>query len=160
MMTHPECQRKAQEELDRVIGNHRLPTFEDYADLPYINAILQEILRWFPVLPSSFPRLLAQDHVYKGYLLPKGSTIIPNTWYIHTNTFREYVWSLTISRNVLHDPRIYSKPMEFIPERFVPDENGEVAKDPGASGAFGYGRRYPHFSMSFLRNWTNQMICS
>lgn len=36
MMTHPECQRKAQEELDRVIGNHRLPTFEDYADLPYL----------------------------------------------------------------------------------------------------------------------------
>ena len=46
MILHPEVQIKAQEELDRVIGHGRLPEFADRKSLPYINAIVKEILRY------------------------------------------------------------------------------------------------------------------
>ena len=46
MVVHPECMRKAQEELDRVVGSDRLPEYSDRASLPYIEGILQETLRF------------------------------------------------------------------------------------------------------------------
>ena len=51
MALYPEVQKKAQEELDNVIGNDRLPEFSDRDSLPYINAVVKELLRWNPVLP-------------------------------------------------------------------------------------------------------------
>jgi hypothetical protein len=45
MVLHPECQIKAQEEIDAVIGSDRLPEFEDRESLPYVECILQETLR-------------------------------------------------------------------------------------------------------------------
>ena len=42
---HPDAQRRAQEEIDRVVGRERLPTFEDRASLPYIEALWRETLR-------------------------------------------------------------------------------------------------------------------
>jgi len=48
---HPEVQEKAQKELDMVIGNDRLPNFSDQSDLPYIDAILKEVQRMYPVVP-------------------------------------------------------------------------------------------------------------
>ena len=54
MMNHPEVQQRAQSEIDRVVGQKRLPDFEDRASLPYVDAILRETMRWHPVVPSSF----------------------------------------------------------------------------------------------------------
>lgn len=51
MVLHPEVQRKAQEELDRVLGG-ALPNFSHRESLPYIEAIVKEVLRWLPVTPS------------------------------------------------------------------------------------------------------------
>ena len=52
MMTlHPEVAVKGQEELDRVVGRDRLPEISDRENLPYIGAILKEVLRWQPALP-------------------------------------------------------------------------------------------------------------
>ena len=48
---YPEIQKRAQEEIDRVAGKNRLPTFEDRADLPYIDCIIKETLRWHPAVP-------------------------------------------------------------------------------------------------------------
>ena len=51
MMNHPEVQRKAQAELDTVLGG-RLPTCDDRGpSLPYINALVEEVLRWSAVVP-------------------------------------------------------------------------------------------------------------
>merc|ERR1711969_30456 len=55
MIVFPNVQREAQEELDRVVGQNRLPNFEDRENLPYINAIVKETLRWWPVTPMGFP---------------------------------------------------------------------------------------------------------
>jgi len=51
MALHPEAQAKAQADINRVIGKDRLPDFDDRPTLPYLDAILRETLRWYPVLP-------------------------------------------------------------------------------------------------------------
>ena len=51
MATFPEVQKKAQAELDRVVGNQRLPDYDDQANLPYFAALMKEVLRWRPVTP-------------------------------------------------------------------------------------------------------------
>lgn len=62
MLLYPEVQRKAQAELDLIcIG--RLPDFDDYDALPYIEAIVLEALRWNPVVPEgSSSTLLVQPY--------------------------------------------------------------------------------------------------
>ena len=51
MIIHPEIQRRAQAELDAVVGPHRLPTLQDRAHLPYLGAIQKEIYRWAAIVP-------------------------------------------------------------------------------------------------------------
>ena len=51
MTMYPEIQRKAQEELDRIVGTDRLPEFSDEPSLPYTSAVMKEVLRWQQVAP-------------------------------------------------------------------------------------------------------------
>ena len=51
MIIHPEMQRRAQAELDAVVGPDRLPTVQDRANLPYLGAIQKEIYRWAAIVP-------------------------------------------------------------------------------------------------------------
>ncbi|KDR69244.1 hypothetical protein GALMADRAFT_145643 [Galerina marginata CBS 339.88] len=122
MLSFPETHKKAQEELDRVLGG-RLPEFGDEADLPYVSAIVKELLRWKPVTPIALPHCSTEDDVYQGYHIPKGSIVIPNVW------------------AMLHDEDIYSNPSTFNPDRFMKDGLLDPSvRDPG-SMAFGFGRR-------------------
>ncbi|KAH8101934.1 cytochrome P450 [Cristinia sonorae] len=130
MTLHPEIQSRAQAELDSVLGSnwHRLPNFSDRDSLPYVNAIVLEILRWNPAVPLGYrlPHSLTQDDVYEGYFLPKGTTLWANIW------------------TMLHDPKIFSDPSVFQPERFLNEDRTlrTLAKyeDPIEIG-FGFGRR-------------------
>lgn len=79
MMIYPEVQKKAQEELDRVVGD-RLPMTADLKNLPYIEALVKEVHRWHPVGPLAIPHTVIEDDVYEGYRIPKGALIIPNNW--------------------------------------------------------------------------------
>lgn len=54
MVTNPDIQRKAHEEIDRVIGSE-LPGLGDIERLPYIRAIIKEVLRWRPAAPLGLP---------------------------------------------------------------------------------------------------------
>ncbi|KAJ8520580.1 hypothetical protein ONZ45_g2645 [Pleurotus djamor] len=65
MTLHPECQRLAQEEIDRVVGQDRLPSFEDRGSLPYVTSIVQETLRWGRVIPLGIPHRSTQDDIYR-----------------------------------------------------------------------------------------------
>ena len=49
---HPEVQRRAQEEIDRVVGQDRLPGWDDEPNLPYVRGIIKELLRTRP--PNKF----------------------------------------------------------------------------------------------------------
>lgn len=77
MAMYPSVQKKAQGELDRVVGAHRLPQYEDMENLPFVCAIIMETLRWMPVLPIGVPHAVIDEDVYNGYRIPKGCLIIP-----------------------------------------------------------------------------------
>jgi len=77
---HPHVVRKAQEELDRVVGCERLPQISDQEDLPYISALIKELLRWSCPVPIGVPKRVVQDDVYKGYFIPAGATVVENVW--------------------------------------------------------------------------------
>jgi cytochrome P450 len=80
MVLYPDVQRKAQEEIDRVIGTDRLPLMTDRPHLPYIEALYKEVLRWHPIAPLGVPHRLTKQDTWNGYTLPAGSTIITNIW--------------------------------------------------------------------------------
>lgn len=66
MVTWPEVQRKAQTEIDSVVGEDRVPDFSDYERLPYIAAVVKEAHRWRPVAPLSVPHALSQGKFFDG----------------------------------------------------------------------------------------------
>ena len=80
MALHPNVVRKAQEELDRVIGSERLPELSDWGRLPYISALIKELLRWVCPFPFGIPKRVMEDDVYQGYFIPGGATVIENLW--------------------------------------------------------------------------------
>ncbi|KAL3702776.1 hypothetical protein TMatcc_000088 [Talaromyces marneffei ATCC 18224] len=100
MTKWPEIQKKAQVEIDAVIGEDRSPTWADYACLPYVAAITKECVRWRPVAPLGMPHSLDADEWIDGRLLPKGATLILNIWGLN------------------HDENHYRNPEVFDPERF------------------------------------------
>ncbi len=99
MLLYPEVQAKAQAEIDAVIGNDRLPRFDDRERLPYVNALVLEVIRWHTVGPTGqyisscsgqsahhnlrlgVPHCVTEDVVQSGYFIPKGSLIMANIWY-------------------------------------------------------------------------------
>lgn len=114
---HPDKMHKAQEQIDRVVGRSRLPSFDDSDQLPYVHAVVKEVHRWRPVLPGGVPHVVTEDDEYMGYHIPKNATVIGNHWAISM------------------DPEVYDRPEEFIPERWL--ENPDLP--PVAT--FGFGRR-------------------
>ncbi|KAJ7065515.1 cytochrome P450, partial [Mycena amicta] len=126
MLAYPEVQRKAQAELDAVLGHGNLPTFDDQSSLPYVSALVKEVLRWRSVTPIAIPHYLAVEDEYRGYRIPAGSIVIGNAWAL------------------LHDNDIYPDHESFNPERFLRDGklNPDV-RDPDMA-AFGFGRRHVH----------------
>jgi len=77
---HPHVVRRAQGELDRIVGVERLPQLSDQEDLPYISALIKELLRWGCPAPIGVPKRVMEDNIYKGYFIPAGATIIENIW--------------------------------------------------------------------------------
>lgn len=122
MVWSPEFQTKAQEELDRVLGD-RLPDLADQASLPYVEAIIRETYRRFPVIPLAVPHAVEEDDIYEDMDIPRGTVVIGNTWAI------------------MHDEQAYPNPTTFNPERWLKDGRlDESAQDPRVA-IYGYGRR-------------------
>ncbi|KAF5597878.1 oxidoreductase [Fusarium pseudocircinatum] len=119
LLLFPDVQRKAQQEIDRVVGTERLPQFEDRDNLPYVDALIKESLRWIPVAPMGAVHTADEDVHYKDFVIPKGASLLPATWWF------------------LHDPEIYSDPTSFDPDRYLEPRN-----EPHPNFAsFGFGRR-------------------
>lgn len=96
---YPEALRKAQEEIDAVVGTNRLPDFNDRPHLPYVNALIKESMRWQLVVPvgkntrgtfynvphtdnqsTGFPHMASDADEYDGYFIPKGTVVIGASW--------------------------------------------------------------------------------
>ncbi|KAJ7828101.1 cytochrome P450 [Mycena leptocephala] len=76
MLANPKAQRKAQADIDCVTGGKFLSGFDDNGRLPYITAIVQEILCWKNVTPFAVPRFLVEEDEYRGYRLPADSLVM------------------------------------------------------------------------------------
>jgi len=74
MALYPAVQKRAQEEIDHVVGTERLPNFEDRVSLPYVEALLREVFRWWCVTPQGLPHTATADDVYNGFYFPKGKS--------------------------------------------------------------------------------------
>ena len=124
MLAYPETQARAYAELDAVVGRTRLPTFADGPNLPYIRAIVKELLRWRPAAPLPAPHRTIEDDWYEGLFIPKGTICIPNLWHMN------------------RDPEIFGSNTEhFDPGRYL-DAHGELAggvSDLRKEGHFAYG---------------------
>ncbi|KAG1747611.1 cytochrome P450 [Suillus lakei] len=119
MMLYPKAQRHAQAEIDAVVGQDQFPAFEDRDKLPYIGALIQELLRWAPVAPQGLPHHAMKEDVYEGYRIPKGATVIANIF------------------SISQDKEMYPDPLEFRPERFL----GPSPQLDPRKFIFGFGRR-------------------
>ncbi|RYP12514.1 hypothetical protein DL765_007276 [Monosporascus sp. GIB2] len=128
MVIFPEVAKAGQDELNRVCGD-RIPDLNDVPTLPYIRACAKECLRWMPGLLLGVPHAVTQDDTYRGYRIPKGSTVIMNVWGVH------------------NDPKRHPNPREFDPLRYINDHQSsmDAANNPDATKrdhfAFGAGRR-------------------
>jgi hypothetical protein len=98
---YPEVQRRAQEELDGVVGSSRSPGFSDMDHLPYIRAIVKETLRIRPLTTMGIPHYTTADVKYKGYTIPKDSVVSIQQYPIH------------------YDPSLFPDPETFKPERYL-----------------------------------------
>ena len=128
MIAHPDVQQRAQDELDEFVGRSRPPTFADAPNLPYIQAMVRETLRWRAALPLGLPHSTIEDDWYEGLFIPKGTLCLANLW--HCNL----------------DPAAYGDDAaNFNPERLL-DEHGQLKPGPAETRddwhcTFGFGRR-------------------
>ncbi|KAJ4490825.1 cytochrome P450 [Lentinula aciculospora] len=131
MCLNPEIQHRAHKELDYVIGRSHSPMFADMKNLPYIRAIVKEVLRWNPALPVIVPRKASEDDWYKGHFIPKGAAMMLNLWSMN------------------YDTDVYGPDVkEFRPERFLQqcEKTGEYILKPefeneDGHSSYGFGRR-------------------
>ncbi|KAF7342604.1 Cytochrome P450 [Mycena sanguinolenta] len=123
MLSNPDAQRKAQLEVDSVLGHGNFPNPRDKKEeMPYVAALIKELLRWRNATPFAAPHFLTVEDTYRGYRLPAKSLVIGNAWAI------------------LHDETVYPDPYSFKPERFLLDGKlNPAVRDPEV--AFGFGRR-------------------
>ncbi|CAE6461268.1 unnamed protein product [Rhizoctonia solani] len=125
MIKDPVCQKRARDEIDSLCDEETLPRWEDEQQMPFIRAMVKEVLRWRPPIPAGLPHRLEQDDYYEGYFLPKDSTIIYSTWAIHSN------------------PDRYDEPHLFKPERFLNDRmsmtDSAAQADPLKRDHFAFG---------------------
>ncbi|KAI3598449.1 cytochrome p450 [Moniliophthora roreri] len=127
LVASPEAQRKAYEEIQRVVGSQRVPDLADFEHLPYVDAILKEVQRLRPIAPVGLPHETTTTEEYLGYIIPENTTVFANVYGINT------------------DPDSFEDPETFRPERYLLTEHGTK---PGVDDSafrsdigFGFGRR-------------------
>ena len=118
LLNHPEVLKKAKAELDIQVGKERLMEESDLPKLPYLQNIIFETLRLFPVAPLLVPHMSSDYCQIGGFDIPGGTLLLINAWALH------------------RDPQVWEDPTSFLPERF---DNGE--RENYKLVPFGLGRR-------------------
>ncbi|XP_073481211.1 cytochrome P450 2C5-like [Aquarana catesbeiana] len=109
MIKYPEIQQKVQKEIENVIGTAQ-PKMEHRKQMPYTHAVVCEVQRFGNISTATPPHATACDITFRGYFLPKGTTILPLLF------------------SVLKDKAYFAKPDEFYPEHFL-DADGNFKKN-------------------------------
>ncbi|GLU04195.1 hypothetical protein SLE2022_213540 [Rubroshorea leprosula] len=119
LLNNPEALKKAQEEMDNVVGSSRLVEESDLGKLSYLRCIINETMRMYPTAPL-LPHESSHECFVGGYRIPRGTMLLVNLWAIH------------------NDPKIWEKPEKFKPERF---QGLKGNRDGFKLMPFGSGRR-------------------
>ncbi|XP_077495580.1 cytochrome P450 2J6-like [Amblyomma americanum] len=121
----PHLQRRIQAEIDAILkssgGKSHVP-WRDRDRLPYTQAFMWETTRCKPVNPLGLMRSTTDDVIVCGYVIPRGSIVIPSLW------------------SIFQDQSFWGDPEVFRPERFLADD-GTRARKPERLIPFSYGRR-------------------
>lgn len=128
LCAYPEARQKAWEEIDRVVGTSRSPTFEDEERLPYVRAIIKETMRIRPVTNIGSPHYTTAPIIYKETYIPANSIVALQQYPIH------------------YDAILSPDPEHFNPDRYLmfPEKSGFYAGGSATSRDhwnFGAGRR-------------------
>ena len=123
LLNYPEVKQRLQTDINKVVPDARLPSLDDKAKLPYVEAFIMELLRIANIAPFGLPHAVQGDSdvVFDGYRIPKDCSILFNFQSVHL------------------DRTNYIDPLAFKPERFL-DSSGKVAKLKEHM-AFAAGRR-------------------
>jgi len=122
LIRHPKIMKRAQEELDTIVGMTRPVLPSDLPNLPYLQAIIKENFRLHPALPLGVPHFNSEDVQILNYNIPANTTVFVNIWAIG------------------RDPKVWKKPLEFDPDRFS-NSNIKVGGSSYSLLPFGSGRR-------------------
>ncbi|XP_027353749.1 cytochrome P450 CYP82D47-like [Abrus precatorius] len=124
LLNNRHALKKVQDELDEHVGKERLVNDSDVNKLVYLQAVVKETLRLYPPAPLSGPREFTEDCTLGGYHIQANTRLILNLWKLH------------------RDPRVWSEPLEFRPERFLDTHKGVDVKGRHFELLpFGSGRR-------------------
>ncbi|KAL3884088.1 hypothetical protein ACJMK2_030310 [Sinanodonta woodiana] len=121
LLHYPDVQEKCFDEIQTVLGLKRFPSLDDRSHLPYCEATILETLRIAAVVPLAVPHASTRDVYFKGFRIPKESSILINL------------------DSIFHDSDIFRDPRVFSPERFL-NSSGQVMK-PNEFIPFSCGRR-------------------
>ncbi|KAJ4844925.1 hypothetical protein Tsubulata_042903, partial [Turnera subulata] len=123
MINQPQLMKKAQEEIDRVVGMERLVQESDIRELNYVKACAREAYRLHPLSPFNVPHMSMQDTTVAGYHIPKGSHVIVSQYGLGRN------------------PKVWVNPHSFEPERHMNDEDVSLLENDLRFISFSTGRR-------------------
>ncbi|XP_060551807.1 cytochrome P450 2B1-like [Ruditapes philippinarum] len=122
LIKNPEVQKKCRKEILEVVGTGRSISLDDKKDLPYLQAFLNEVLRYSTIAPQTVPHSVIEDTEFEGYTIPKNSVVI------------------FVLFTMLMDKDKWGDPDNFRPERFL-SEKGEFVQDKEHFAPFSLGGR-------------------
>ncbi|KAH9476392.1 Cytochrome P450 monooxygenase [Psilocybe cubensis] len=115
LVKYPSVLKKAQAEVDNAVGD-RLPDSNDIKSMPYVQAIIKETHRFLPTAPTSIPHASVDDSEYREYIIPRKTPILINVF------------------GICRDPKLYERPEEFWPERYLLSPDGTMSGLPDGTG--------------------------
>lgn len=143
MVLHQDVQSKARKEIDTCMGQNSHVRDSDIPNLPYLQAIVKEVLRLHPPGPLlSWARLATHDVHIDKVLVPAGTTAMVNMWAIS------------------HDSSVWKDPWAFKPERFMDEEVSVMGSDMRLA-PFGAGRRVcpgKNLGLATVHLWLAQFL--
>ncbi|RYP00888.1 hypothetical protein DL766_002849 [Monosporascus sp. MC13-8B] len=129
MLHYPEWLKKLQDEIDRVCDDGRCPQWEDREKLHMLRAVVKEVIRWRPPVPTGIPHALEKDDVYEGYFIPAGATI------------HALEWGMTRNEETYPDPETFNPDRWLNPKYPTYKEPLTVYPNLNGFSQFGFGRR-------------------